>query len=48
MQHLVDEHALDEAVGGTELIPSARDTKTVTGERMPDFLAGLRRSRTRR
>jgi len=48
MQHLVDEHALDEVVGGTELIPSARDAKTVTGERMPDFLAGLRRSRTRR
>lgn len=48
MQHLVDEHALDEAVGGAELIPSARDARTVTGEPMPDFLVALRRSRTRR
>ncbi|MGH9165992.1 MAG: helix-turn-helix domain-containing protein [Acidimicrobiales bacterium] len=46
-QYLVDEVALDEIVGGTQLIPSARDTGTVTGEAMPDFLSALRRSRAR-
>ncbi len=46
-QHLVDEHALDEVVGGPELIPSSRDARTATGEPMPDFLAALRRSRSR-
>jgi len=47
-QHFVDERALDEMVGGSELIPSARDAMTVTGEPMPDFLSALRRSRSRR
>jgi excisionase family DNA binding protein len=48
MQHLVDEHALDEMVAAPELIPSGRDARTVTGEPMPDFLAALRRARARR
>lgn len=47
-QHLVNEQALDEMVAEPELIPSARDAKTVTGEPMPDFLGALRRSRSRR
>lgn len=47
-QHFVDEHALDEMVAGPELIPSALDAGTVTGEPMPDFLAALSRSRARR
>ncbi len=47
-QHLVDEGALDEMVAGPELIPSARDGRTVTGEPMPDFLSALRLSRSRR
>jgi excisionase family DNA binding protein len=47
-QHLVDERALDEMVGGSELILSARDARTVTGDPMPDFLSALRRSRSRR
>ena len=47
-QHLVDERALDEMVAGPELVPSARDATTATGEAMPDFLAALRRSRSRR
>ncbi|MGI8778368.1 MAG: helix-turn-helix domain-containing protein [Acidimicrobiales bacterium] len=47
-QYLVDEEALDEMVAGAELIPSARDAGTLTGEPMPDFLAALRRSRVRR
>lgn len=47
-QHLVDEQALDEIVGGPELIRSAFDAKTVTGEPMPDFLSALARSRARR
>ncbi len=45
-QHLVDEEALDALVVATELIPSARDDRTVTGEPMPNLLAGLRRSRS--
>jgi excisionase family DNA binding protein len=47
-QHLVDEQALEEIVGGPELILSARDARTVTGEPMPDFLTALARSRARR
>ncbi len=47
-QHFVDERALDDMVAGPELIPSALDSKTVTGEPMPDFLSALRRSRARR
>jgi hypothetical protein len=47
-QHLVDEEALDAIVAGAELIPSARDDRTVTGEPMPNLLAGLRRSRSGR
>ncbi len=47
-QHLIDEQALQEIVGGPELIPSALDARTVTGEPMPDFLAALARSRARR
>jgi excisionase family DNA binding protein len=47
-QHLIDEEALDEVAGGPELIPSAFDARTVTGEPMPDFLSGLARSRARR
>ena len=47
-QHLVDEQALDEIVGGPELIQSTFDANTVTGEPMPDFLAALARSRARR
>ncbi|MEO6121197.1 MAG: helix-turn-helix domain-containing protein [Acidimicrobiales bacterium] len=47
-QHLVDERALDEMVGGPELIGSEHDARTVTGEPMPDFLGALARSRSRR
>lgn len=47
-QHLVDEQALDDMVAGPELIASALDARTVTGEPMPDFLAALGRSRARR
>ncbi len=47
-QHLVDEQALEEAVGTAELIPSGYDAKTVTGEPMPNFLGALRRSRSAR
>jgi excisionase family DNA binding protein len=47
-QHLVDEEALDAIVAGAELIPSGRDDRTVTGEPMPNLLAGLRRSRSGR
>ena len=47
-QHLVDEQALDEIVGGPELIQSTFDANTVTGEPMPDFLAALARSRAGR
>ncbi|MCA1694892.1 MAG: helix-turn-helix domain-containing protein [Actinobacteria bacterium] len=47
-QHFVDEQAVDDMVAGPELIPSLVDETTVTGEPMPDFLAALGRSRTRR
>lgn len=47
-QHLIDEQALEEIVGGPELIPSALDSRTVTGEPMPDFMSALHRSRARR
>lgn len=47
-QHLVDEQALDEVAGPLELVPSARDARTLTGEAMPDFLSALRRSRSGR
>ncbi len=47
-QHFVDEQAIDDMVGGPDLIPSALDATTVTGEPMPDFLAALSRSRSRR
>ncbi len=47
-QHLIDEQTLDDMVGGPELIPSAFDATTVTGEPMPDFLTALRRSRAGR
>ena len=46
-QHLVDEDALDALAVTAELIPSERDDRTVTGEPMPNFLAALRRSRSR-
>lgn len=46
-QHLIDEQVLDDIVGGPELIPSARDAMTITGDQMPDFLTALRRSRSR-
>ncbi|CAN5254382.1 hypothetical protein BH18ACT4_BH18ACT4_09200 [soil metagenome] len=44
-QHLVDENALDALVSRPDLVPSARDARTVTGETMPNFLAALHRSR---
>lgn len=47
-QHLVDEQALEEVVGGPMLIPSALDATTVSGEPMPDFMSALARSRARR
>ncbi len=47
-QHLVDERVLDEIVAVPELIPSAHDATTATGEPMPNFLAALRRSRAAR
>lgn len=47
-QHLVDERVLDEIVAVPELIPSAHDARTATGEPMPNFLAALRRSRAPR
>ena len=45
-QHFVDEVALDALAVAPELIPSARDERTVTGEPMPNFLGALRRSRS--
>jgi len=45
-QHLVDEEALDTLAVAPGLIPSVRDDRTVTGEPMPNLLAGLRRSRS--
>jgi len=45
-QHLVDEEALDALALAPELIPSARDDRTVTGEPMPNLLDALRRSRS--
>jgi len=45
-QHLVDEEALDALALAPELIPSARDDRTVTGEPMPNLLGALRRSRS--
>lgn len=47
-QHFVDEDALDALVVVPEMIPSARDDRTVTGEPMPNLLAALRRSRSGR
>ncbi len=47
-QHLVDERVLDELVAQPEVIPSAYDARTASGEPMPNFLRALHRTRSRR
>jgi len=45
-QYLVDEESLHTLAVAPGLIPSVLDDRTVTGEPMPNLLAGLRRSRS--
>jgi hypothetical protein len=47
-QHLIDEEALDNLVAAPEVIPSGYDAMTASGEPMPNFLAALHRTRSRR
>ncbi len=47
-QHLIDEEDLEAITAEPERLTSALFVRTVTGEPMPNFLAALDRSRSRR
>ena len=47
-QYLIDEEQLDALVADLEVIRPRRAERTATGEPMPNFVAALHRSRSRR
>ena len=46
-QHLIEEQDLDDVVAPEEMLTSRHTATTLTGEAMPNFVAALRRSRSR-
>jgi excisionase family DNA binding protein len=47
-QYVIDEDDLDDVVANNDIVPRGGGDRTVTGERVPNFVAALARSRTGR